>query len=136
MASERTSTGGVEIPLNILKLSTWSTLGEQLDSHLVLGLGRFELVFPYMEKGNVLSISTLSLRWDTSSSVLPVRGRCAPRTLNVAEKCDTKCTPARTVAARREALNLCRALWPLAKRMKMGDIGTHRICEKENCSGT
>lgn len=89
-----------------------------------------------MEKENVLSISILSLRWDTSSSMLPVRGRCAPRTLNVAEKCDTMCAPARTVAARREVLNLRRALWPLAKRMKMGNIGTYRICEKENCSGT
>lgn len=46
VASERTSTGGVETPLNIPKLSTWSTLGEELDSHLYLGLGRFELMSP------------------------------------------------------------------------------------------
>jgi len=55
---------------------------------------------------------------------------------NIAEKCDTMHTPARTVAARQEGLHLCHAVWPVAKPMKTGYMGLRRISEKENCSGT
>lgn len=82
------------------------------------------------------SISILCLRRNTLFSMLPVRGRCALGMPKIAEKRDTICAPARTVGARWEALNLCRAVWPLVKGMKMGDAGTYRISEKENCSGT
>lgn len=53
------------------------------------------------------SISTLSWRWGTLFSKLPVVRWCALKMPKLAEKCDTVCTPASTVAWRCEALVFC-----------------------------